>query len=569
MLEVSGCGYESADSEIVPLLPAADYSPTSPEAEREEPIEAAALVLAVAPAAAGDGYASESASSRSSVTAAACSSHDGAAEAADAATAAAAKAEAATAIALRAIEVSTTFCYDGLLFLRGSQVDDLAAKSLSLLEDVGAIDFVVDSDCGKHFAELFDRLQSHVQRRGATWTEISDRSCKLDANTKDESYLGKAVMKRHIEASELIFLCSRLFASALGKKLQRMTAPGSTHEGVCLLLAGQSDEASFRLRVFRQKEVSGQAPDAATPAVVLPVAVPVAAGGAIQRKNSVMQKSKQSETHDKVVFTDLSFAAVVRDKSSKKLTSIRGDVAMPLQHLDRATAENLVDCQETAYNIPGLADRSMESCFKHVYIAHVQDRLSANVKQYNASRADDARQGRKRRRLDIPCDIHPLSNVACKVWSMVNSYVSGFLAMAISQRGAGKLDVLRGLVGEKASSMVRIIRRLFLSLRVGTLGCQLITTAQGHGPVTATPRTTDLHYIFVNVNRWEGVSISCHSCCAICNPSIDNSRDLQSRHPERIGSTCPTIDKLHNALCIYRFLCVVSFMYMCWKSSRV
>ena len=152
-----------------------------------------------------------------------------------------------------------------------------------------------------------------------------------------------------------------------------------------------------------------------------------------------------------------------RSKKTGNYRIVRGDVAIPLQHRSRSTAECLLDVQMEAYSdLLGFACKQFEDAFKHSCIAHCQDRLSANVRQADAHSQADTAAGRKRKRCDLACDIHMVAGVCTRVWSVVDWFVSGLLAMGIAMRGAGKLDSLHERIGVRCVSILVIYRCLYL-----------------------------------------------------------------------------------------------------------
>ena len=105
------------------------------------------------------------------------------------------------------------------------------------------------------------------------------------------------------------------------------------------------------------------------------------------------------------------------------------------------------------------SDHDFEKHFKWLYAGHCQDRLSANLKQAKATKHRFKREKRKIKRLDLPCDVHLLAGVVTKAWGIVDWHISGLLAMAVAQRGGGKLDSLREMIGVRCVAILYIRRR--------------------------------------------------------------------------------------------------------------
>ena len=104
-----------------------------------------------------------------------------------------------------------------------------------------------DTECGRDIEYIFtEELSAKTIRRGTTWKETGDRTSNSEG--------ARSAKQRHLEVAELLFVTSRLYVAALARKCLRLMSPERGQgEGTALVLAGQSDEASFRLRVCRQE----------------------------------------------------------------------------------------------------------------------------------------------------------------------------------------------------------------------------------------------------------------------------------------------------------------------------
>ena len=95
------------------------------------------------------------------------------------------------------------------------------------------------------------------------------------------------------------------------------------------------------------------------------------------------------------------------------------------------------------------------------------DKHGANEKGTNKLREDDKKTGRKR--LAINCDVHPSSSVMTKTWKLGDVHISGLLAWSLAERGPGRFDELREMLGEECVQMLRINRRPFFSRKIAPL----------------------------------------------------------------------------------------------------
>ena len=106
-----------------------------------------------------------------------------------------------------------------------------------------AVEFDEEEPSARDFKDIFQKIESETNRRSGTWQSMSD-----ETNTGD----GRNPRMRQTEAAELILLTSRLFLNAFARKVERTVSDDGDHIGIALVMAVQSDEASFRLRVPKQ-----------------------------------------------------------------------------------------------------------------------------------------------------------------------------------------------------------------------------------------------------------------------------------------------------------------------------
>ena len=141
---------------------------------------------------------------------------------------------------------------------------------------------------------------------------------------------------------------------------------------------------------------------------------------------------------------------------------INMETPCPLKHLDHCTAENYVKVQSDLFaSVP--PPSNMQAQFKRTLLIQYQDKVSANEKQVNASRQADKKDGKGVTRLHMNCFIHRCATIITKVHEMTKVHVSGMVAMAIVERGPGKVEELRRIIGEKAVAKLRIRRIRFFT----------------------------------------------------------------------------------------------------------
>jgi hypothetical protein len=280
-----------------------------------------------------------------------------------------------------------------------------------------------DSAVGRSLHHIFDKrlpLQGPVLRSSSWRAEAQAANVP---GTKAEQiyqsvYFDTAAMVEHV---------SRMYWSALLGHIIEEIRAGRLH-GHLLLLAGQSDEATSKLRTKYEDASSKQLGAAGEPA--------------------------------RVVQNELIVGVLVEDKKPNgRLRMITGSLPCHLHTVDRATSETLHATHRVVYEteLPGFGPDCRKN-FDMTIISHTQDKCSANEKQCKAAGVDAA--GRTYLELNLPfrCDIHRTCTVTTAGYSIGNDHVSGCLALAIAERGPGRFTVLRKIIADICRRRLRIVR---------------------------------------------------------------------------------------------------------------
>jgi hypothetical protein len=333
------------------------------------------------------------------------------------------------------------FLSDGL-HRTSSEMRKWGTKLVDFLSSIDAegcvaASFDEETTQGKQRHDLFTRLIDPDPRRGATWRQTA-------ATAGDSSSVAwRSARDAHHEVSELIYIGARLYCNAFASKLARAFQTKALIPISCLL-AGQCDDASFKLRV----PVSASKKRAS-----------IADHGASETSLAKKRMNVQNEQADaKVNYSTLSYSALVWDPTSKAYMIYRGDLPCNLQNAINGRAENISQAQLERYDVPGFSSHWFESQFPFNMRVHTQDKSSANQKTINALRLHDKAEGRKRIRLALPCDIHPTASVQTHCWKIVDTHISGMLSLSMAQRGPGRLGDLQRIVGEECVKMLRVVR---------------------------------------------------------------------------------------------------------------
>ena len=289
--------------------------------------------------------------------------------------------------------------------------------------------FSSNSATGKALAYVYSNKlpETHRPLRTNTWKGEAQQ-----AGVSEKLY-----KRRFFEMASLTFLLTRMFWASFAARVFKLIEE-TVFEGVLLVFIGQSDEASAKLRVDNSDRASD---------------VPGQQGNSKHRKNTQTAKVLQSE---------LRIGMLLRDRQTDAYTFMTGQVPCLLAAVDRGTAECLYQVHKDAYTMHGIPDEFVQS-FKTVCTCHTQDKCAANEKLLNAARHDDKQreadaQVKRLTRLTFGCDIHRAATLTTRVFDLVKFHISGLLALAISQRGAGQFDRLRTLVGEACVAKLRIVR---------------------------------------------------------------------------------------------------------------
>jgi hypothetical protein len=288
-----------------------------------------------------------------------------------------------------------------------------------------------DSDSGQCLDYMFtSRLAANTPLRTNTWA--------AEAAAAGAGGNGPLYQKRFFETAQLVLLLSRLFWASYAAKALDLIESG-TAEGILLLFVGASDEASSKLRV-PEETTTDSAP----------------------QPPGRKKVKTQNATTAKIVQSELRVGILLRNLASGEYVYVTGMLPCALAAVDRTTSECMYKVHQDTYTLPGFTDLFMNK-FKNICICHTQDKCSSNEKIVHVARSADLdveadNAVKQRTRLYFPCDIHRGATLSTRVFDLFKCHISGMLALAISERGAGRFEDLRKLVADECLARLRIVR---------------------------------------------------------------------------------------------------------------
>jgi hypothetical protein len=132
-------------------------------------------------------------------------------------------------------------------------------------------------------------------------------------------------------------------------------------------------------------------------------------------------------------------------------------IPQPLTALDRVTSECLHTVHRKVHDVCGFGS-DFQAKFTHVSFSQIQDQCSANEKQLAAARMDEKSGEKEKSRLSSGCSIHKAATVKTKCFELGDGDISGLIALALSERGAGRYESLRRIVGDICAELLEICR---------------------------------------------------------------------------------------------------------------
>ena len=156
-------------------------------------------------------------------------------------------------------------------------------------DPAAAVAFDEEEPSGLDFKEIFTKLESDTTRRSGTWQSMTDEGD------------GRNPKMRQTETAQLIVLTSRMFLNAFARKIERTVADDGDHIAIGLVMAGQSDEATFRLRVSKQPSAAAVSEQQLQPADAQGL-----------KRDTAATKKRKVAVLDKVVYTEISFSILTR-----------------------------------------------------------------------------------------------------------------------------------------------------------------------------------------------------------------------------------------------------------------
>jgi hypothetical protein len=190
------------------------------------------------------------------------------------------------------------------------------------------------------------------------------------------------------------------------------------------------------------------------------ITVPAAEGDGRVRASRSASGTKQKHTARgnnkpktaKVLQTEASLSILVKDPSGNYL-HFSGAVPSWLQVLDHTTGENIAAAIGDTWNIKGLGE--MCGRFPAVIGLSTCDRGGSNMRYEKcAAKACGATENH----LTQLCFVHRCSSVATCLNTLLGTDVSRLTSLALSQRAAGSLDILRKCVLLWVTSNLKVYR---------------------------------------------------------------------------------------------------------------
>ena len=139
------------------------------------------------------------------------------------------------------------------------------------------------------------------------------------------------------------------------------------------------------------------------------------AGPHEQQRLACSRGKKRQRTEDsdaRVTHSELRCSMLLKCRRTDQYVLVGGSLPCPLQTSDRVTAETLHSMHKEVYEVPGLSDGAVQGAFKRVAVCHTADSCSANQRMNKRARQEDVEERpRKRRRLNLPCNVHKTQTV--------------------------------------------------------------------------------------------------------------------------------------------------------------
>jgi hypothetical protein len=360
-------------------------------------------------------------------------------------------------------DITNAFYHEGLI--NWASDERRVAKHLldvAREKDEGA-DFDMHTDYGTAMQYIFEhRLNTSTPvLRGASWSaEVHAAGFHPDAAGSHRNNVA-FYKKRYVECAEMLYISCRIMLSSLLADYTNKISQG-LFKGHLLLRLGASDSASFKLRinVVAPARTASSVPmlEAAAddPAPPLQAAPLTSTAAPAIRSVAVLAKVMQSEVR---------VTMLVENLATNKLICITGPLPAPLKNSDRNTSEVAHRMQTDLYDIPGV--KEAEPFFTHSVTQHTQDCCNSNLKQVNAMQREvdahnkDESHDCAKSILPLGCSIHRGATINTKSFEFTSFDISGMLAYAIAEQEPGRLQDLRGIIGDLLVAKLRIRRPYF------------------------------------------------------------------------------------------------------------
>ena len=211
-------------------------------------------------------------------------------------------------------------------------------------------------------------------------------------------------------------------------KIKKMLA--ASHDGIMFIAKFRFDETPSKIAIA-DLEASG----------IANFAVPNPGDSRSKSKPKPLMKQVA-----KILQTEFSIAALLRDRKSGQLMMISGNIPAPLQVLDRQTGANLAQALEATMALPGIEETA--NSFQQKLFLFATDEYAANEV------AEFTMQARRSgwMRMSTLCDIHKGSTCQGRMFDLTGPAISAVINFSLTMTPAGSLGKLQALLSDIITS---------------------------------------------------------------------------------------------------------------------
>jgi hypothetical protein len=247
---------------------------------------------------------------------------------------------------------------------------------------------------------------------------------------------------RTLECAELVFSSTRLYVNAYFQRVHAAIKSGKL-SGIFVIRAGQSDEASKRLRVPLNED---------------PPNLDIVAADGVRDNSKTDIALPMAPLTAKVVYSEVAVSVGLQITRTGEYFSHTFGLPVGLDSWDQSTAECGLAVNKKTYSIHGLTDEVLKD-FKLNGVIHTQDVCEANEKTiWSQFRDEAAPESIPTVRLKLGCGVHRTCSGMTKNSDLCPKLITGTLAFAIYERVPGRLEALIRIVGDEAAKQVVLVR---------------------------------------------------------------------------------------------------------------